>query len=108
MNIQDLSGTFSALGDPNRLSIIERLMEEGELTAGEIASNAAISAPSVSRHLKVLTDAGLVLRRPEAQRRLYRANPNAIRKIVAWTGSHRAFWTAGLDRLVAAVERDDG
>lgn len=102
-----MPNTFSALGDPTRLSIVERLITNGEISAGEIASDLPISAPAVSRHLKVLTDTGLILRRIDRQKRMYRANPDAVRAIDRWTGSHRAFWEASIDRLQAAVEAEE-
>ncbi|MEM8629852.1 MAG: metalloregulator ArsR/SmtB family transcription factor [Pseudomonadota bacterium] len=102
-----LPDTFSALGDPTRLAIVERLMREGETSAGAIGEALPISAPAVSRHLKVLTKAGLVLRRVDRQRRMYAANPEAMKTISRWTGSYKAFWEQSIDRLQAAVEKGD-
>ncbi|MSU89761.1 metalloregulator ArsR/SmtB family transcription factor [Rhodobacteraceae bacterium 2CG4] len=101
-----LPDAFAALGDPTRFAIVERLLAEGEKSAGEICGVVAVSAPSVSRHLKVLCDAGVLVRRAERQRRLYSANPAALQSIHRWAISHRQFWASSLDRLQRAVEGD--
>ncbi|MCR8726763.1 ArsR/SmtB family transcription factor [Frigidibacter sp. ROC022] len=97
---------FSALGDPTRLAIVERLMTEGELDAGTIQAALPISAPAVSRHLDVLKRAGLVTRRAEKQRRLYAVRPEALTTISQWTMSHREFWDTSLRRLELAIKKD--
>ena len=99
---------FSALGDKTRLVIVERLLEKGEASAGDLVAATDISAPAVSRHLKVLTDAGLIARRIDKQRRIYSANPVTLRAINQWTMDHEAFWSAGLDRLEQALEGSGG
>lgn len=103
----NLVTAFSALGDPNRFAIVERLLAEGELSAGELQDVADISAPAISRHLKVLREAGLVSQRVDAQRRIYAVNPAAVRAINAWTMSHREFWGPSLDRLAAALKAEE-
>lgn len=102
-----LSATFSALSDETRLNIVERLMQDGELPAGELVSEAGISGPAISRHLKVLRQAGLVSQRADGNRRLYAARPEALQAIADWTLDHRAFWQAGLDRLETLLSEDD-
>lgn len=104
-----LSETFSALSDPIRLAVVERLMAEGELPAGRLVEQASISAPAMSRHLKVLRQAGLVEQRTQGTSRLYSVRPEALRSIADWTLDHRAFWEASIDRLathLALKERD--
>ena len=98
--------TFSALGDPTRFAIVERLLAEGELSAGDIQIQADMSGPAVSRHLKVLRAAGLVEQRAQAQLRLYRVKPEAVRAIHQWTLNSREFWEASLDRLANALKED--
>ena len=100
-----LTHTFAALGDPTRLAIVEMLLTEGEKPAGEISERASVSAPAVSRHLKVLTDAGLVTRRVDRQRRIYAVNGSAMGNISDWLQRYVDFWEASLDRLQAAVEK---
>jgi DNA-binding transcriptional ArsR family regulator len=101
-----LHQTFSALGDATRFAIVERLLTEGELSASTLQHGTDISAPAISRHLKVLRHAGLVRQRVDAQRRLYSVQPDAVKAIHNWTMDHRKFWEAGLDRLEAALMRE--
>ena len=103
----DLITHFAALGDPTRFAIVERLLNEGELSAGALQDVADVSAPAISRHLKVLRESGLIRQRVEAQRRIYSVEPSAIGTIGAWTMSHRAFWETGLDRLTAALDNEE-
>lgn len=102
-----LAKTFAALSDETRLSIVERLMERGETPAGDLVRDSGMTAPAISRHLKVLRNAGLVAQRAEGTRRLYSARADALRAISDWTISHRAFWGAGLDRLERALMLDE-
>jgi len=104
-----LTRTFAALSDATRLAMVERLMTEGELPAGTLAEGAEMSAPAVSRHLKVLREAGLVRQRIDGTRRLYSVRPETLKAVADWTMDHRAFWEAGLGRLealLALVEKD--
>ena len=106
-DMSELPRIFSALSDPSRLQIIEKLMRDGETPAGRITEMFEISGPAVSRHLSVLHAAGLVRRRVAGKQRLYSVQPDAIRRVSDWTLDHRAFWEASLDR-VEAVLREDG
>lgn len=99
--------SFAALSDETRLSIVDQLISEGELPAGDLAPGAGISAPAVSRHLKVLREAGLVTQRAAGTKRLYSACPEGLQMIAEWTQSRRAFWENSLDRLDAALMEDD-
>jgi DNA-binding transcriptional ArsR family regulator len=102
----DLSTTFAALGDPIRFAIVERLLRQGQLSAGELQEGTDITAPAISRHLKVLRQAGLLEQSVDKQRRLYSVRPQAVEAISAWTMSHREFWQASLDRLERALDRE--
>ena len=106
MSAPHISTTFAALGDPTRFAIVEKLLREGELQAGALQDAAPISAPAISRHLKVLRKAGVITQRVDAQRRLYAVRPEAVQTISAWTESHRAFWQASLDRLDALLQQE--
>lgn len=101
-----LSQTFSALGDGTRLRLVEHLIENGETPAGDLTELAGISAPAVSRHLKVLRTAGLLEQRAEGTHRYYRVNPDAVRAISDWTIERRAFWEGSLDRLDTLMALD--
>ena len=105
--MSQLPATFAALGDATRFAIVERLLREGELSAGDLQKGVAITAPAVSRHLKVLHKAGLVARRVDKQRRMYVVRPEAVQLVGAWTMSHREFWQASLDRLEQALMREE-
>lgn len=100
--------TFAALSDQTRFAVVERLMTEGELPAGSIVKHADMSAPAMSRHLKVLREAGLIRQRVDGSRRLYSVRPEALKAVSDWTQSHRAFWEAGLDRLEAMLSDEEG
>lgn len=99
--------TFAALGDATRFALVQRLLEEGELGAGALQEGVDISAPAVSRHLRILRTAGVVQQRIDAQRRLYSVSPKALRAIYGWTMDHAAFWAGSLDRLEHALKEDD-
>ncbi|OZM81999.1 helix-turn-helix transcriptional regulator [Pseudonocardia sp. MH-G8] len=87
---------FEALADPTRRRILE-LVASGERTAGELAAEFATSRPAVSRHLRVLRDAGLVAWRGDAQRRLYRLDAAPLADAGAWIERTRSNWATRLD-----------
>ena len=95
---------LEALADDTRRSIVE-LLVEGERSAGEIASHFETSRPGISRHLRVLREAGLVQARPDAQRRLYSLDPAPLAELDAWLGRYRSFWTNRLDALDTELRR---
>ena len=98
-----LHDTFAALGNPTRFAIVERLMQQGELAAGDILDADEISPPALSRHFKVLRQAGIVQKRVDKQRRMYSVRPEAVQAIGAWYMSFREFWEGSMDRLEAAL-----
>ena len=98
MKADQLSTTFAALADPTRRAILRRL-SEGEATVNELAAPHAISLPSVSRHLKVLEQAGLVVKSRSAQWRLCRLEPAPLAEADAWMAPYRAFFAERLPRL---------
>ncbi len=98
-----MSNTFYALGDATRFAIVERLLNEGELPAGELQNVGAMSAPAISRHLKVLRKAGILHQRVDKQRRMYSVRPEAVQAISDWSMTYREFWQKSLDRLGAAL-----
>ena len=103
MNSQTLCTTFSALSDPVRLSIVERLARGGEMSAGDIAGPYSISLPAISRHLSVLEQAGLVERRVDRKWRRFRLRPEAVSAANDWFERHRVFWEGSLDRLATVL-----
>ncbi|WP_127596341.1 ArsR/SmtB family transcription factor [Nitratireductor alexandrii] len=105
-----IHAVFGALADPTRLAIVERLLRTGDLTAGEIAAPFEISKPAISRHLKVLEEAGVVERRVERQFRVFRARPEGFAQMEDWLEKSREFWNGSFDRLeriLAQEERRD-
>lgn len=101
-----LTSLFAALSDETRLKLVEHLMDEGEQPAGALTALADLSAPAVSRHLKVLREAGLLHQRVQGTHRFYSVRPQALRAISDWTIDHRAFWSASLDRLDTLLALD--
>jgi DNA-binding transcriptional ArsR family regulator len=89
---------FEVLAEPSRRRIMDLLLS-GERPVGELVAALAMSQPSVSRHLRVLREAGLVGVRVDAQRRLYRIDPRPLRALDEWLAPYRALWTARLDAL---------
>lgn len=93
-----MSETFEVLAEPNRRRILDLLREE-ERPVGELVRLLAASQPAVSKHLRVLRDAGLVEVRVDAQRRLYRVRPEPLRDVAAWLEPYRLLWESRLDDL---------
>ena len=97
---------FEALADPTRRRIVELLSEE-ERSAGELAGNFMVSRPAVSKHLRVLREAGLVNVRLDAQKRIYRLEPQALGRAEGWLAQHRRFWEQRLDALETHLEKEE-
>jgi DNA-binding transcriptional ArsR family regulator len=93
-----MESTFTVLAEPNRRAILSLLLSS-ERSVGEIERELGLSQPSVSKHLKVLREAGFVEPRIDAQRRLYRLRPEPIMEIDAWLAPFRQFWAKHVDAL---------
>src|SRR5215472_12750471 len=89
---------LQVLAEPHRQAILDRL-RDGEQPVSALVDHLGISQPAVSKHLRVLKDAGMVESRTCAQRRLYRIRPEPLAELDAWLSGYRALWTAHLDRL---------
>ena len=94
---------FEALVEPNRRRILDLLRDE-ERRVGDLVAELGISQPGVSKHLRVLRDAGLVDVRVEAQRRLYRVRPEPLEELAEWLEPYRRLWAARLDKLERHLE----
>jgi DNA-binding transcriptional ArsR family regulator len=94
----NLDATFSALADPTRRAILARLAR-GEMTVQDLAEPFAMSLPAVSRHLKVLERAGLIVRSREAQWRPCRIEPRPLKDVDDWLDRYRRFFDESFDRL---------
>lgn len=99
-----LSTAFAALADPTRRAILARLAQ-GETHVGEIGRPFRISAPAISRHLRVLEQAGLIEREVDAQWRVCRLRGPGMRAAHAWIEQYREFWEQSLDRLADYLEQ---
>jgi DNA-binding transcriptional ArsR family regulator len=93
-----MTSTFAVLAEPTRRSILD-LLRERERSVGELVERLTVSQPGVSKHLRVLRDAGLVSVRTDAQRRVYGLRAEPLAEIDAWLGPYRAFWSGRLDAL---------
>jgi DNA-binding transcriptional ArsR family regulator len=94
---------FEVIAEPTRRRILDMLLA-GERPVGELVAGLAVSQPGVSRHLRVLRDAGMVSSRTDAQRRLYRINPGPLAEMDAWLTPYRRLWADRLDQLAAHLD----
>lgn len=94
---------YRALAEPHRRQILD-VLREGERPAGELVNRLELSQPGVSKHLKVLRDAGLVTVRADGKRRLYALRAEPLAEVDAWLARYRAFWAAHLDDLERHLE----
>lgn len=101
-----LDTAFAALADPVRREILHRL-KAGEASAGDLAAPFAISQPAVSRHLRVLREAGLVSQRRQGAHRLFRLAPRPLAEIDAWLDGFRTALAASYDRLDALTRPEE-
>ena len=103
--MQRLDAAYGAIADPTRRAILARLAL-GEASVREIAEPFPISAPAISRHLKVLEDADLIARRKQGQTHILSLNPTGLKSAQEWLDHYRAFWTGAFDRLDAHLKKD--
>src|SRR4051794_8156905 len=92
------ASAFAVLAEPSRRRILD-LLRERERPVGELVDELGVSQPAVSKHLRVLRDAGVVEARVDAQRRLYRVRPQPLREVDAWLEPYRSLWSGSLDAL---------
>lgn len=98
---------FTALADPTRRTLLERLIRDGEQTVHALTTGAGVSQPMVSKHLGVLKRAGLVRPRRLGRETHYRAEPKGLKPLVDWMGHYAAFWEERIDRLENLLDRMD-
>ena len=96
--------TFAVLAEPSRRRILD-LLRDRERSVGELVDDLALSQPGVSKHLRVLREAGLVEVRAEAQQRLYKLRPEPLAELDAWIEPYRRFWAGRLDALETQLEQ---
>ena len=103
MNSDHLSATFAALADPTRRAILARLAS-GECSVSELAEPFEMSMPAVSKHLRVLEQAGLISKRRDAQKRPCRIEAAPLKEVSEWAERYRHIWEQRLDRLDAYLQ----
>lgn len=99
-----MESTFAIIAEPNRRAILS-LLASSERSVGELEQRLHLPQTSVSKHLRVLRDAGFVEARVEAQRRVYRIVPEPLMEVDAWLAPFRRFWTAHVDALERHLDR---
>jgi DNA-binding transcriptional ArsR family regulator len=99
-----MESTFAAIAEPSRRAILG-LLAAAERSVGDLEHELRLSQPSVSKHLRVLREAGFVASRVDAQRRLYRIRPEPLMELEAWLAPFRRFWDGHLDALERHLER---
>lgn len=107
VKMQQLDHTFAALADPTRRAILARLAL-GEATVGELAEPFEVSLPAISKHLKVLETADLIIREKRAQQRVCRLRPEALKTASDWIEQNRRMWEERFDRLDAYLRELQG
>ena len=98
-----MATSFELLADPTRRRVLDEL-RAGERSVGELVELLKMSQPAVSKQLRVLREAGLASVRAEAQRRIYRLNPDGLREVDAWLAPFRAFWDERLDAMERTLD----
>lgn len=96
---------FEAIAEPNRRQILD-LLRGGERPAGDLVEATGLSQPGVSKHLKLLREAGLVSARPDGQRRFYRLEPDELEALDEWLRPFRSFWADRLHALAEHLEKE--
>jgi len=108
MAVVATSTAFEILAEPNRRRILD-LLREQERPVGDLVEALAVSQPAVSKHLRVLRNAGFVEVRADAQRRLYRVRPEPLRAVDEWLEPYRAMWASRFEALERHLDTmDDG
>ena len=101
----DLVPVFDVLAEPRRRQILD-LLRDREQAVGDLVDALDVAQPNVSKHLRVLRDAGLVTSRVDGQRRVYRVNAEPLRELDEWVSRYRGLWTHALDQLEAHLDND--
>jgi DNA-binding transcriptional ArsR family regulator len=101
-----MESAFGIIAEPNRRAILS-LLASSERSVGEIEQRLRMPQPSVSKHLRVLREAGFVEARVDAQRRVYRIRPQPLEEVDAWLAPFRRFWSGHLDALERHLDRTD-
>lgn len=101
-----MESAFAIIAEPSRRAILS-LLASSELSVGDLEDELRLPQPSISKHLRVLREAGFVESRVDAQRRLYRIRPEPLMEVDAWLAPFRRFWSAHVDALERHLDRMD-
>ena len=99
-----MESTFTVVAEPNRRAILGLLLDS-ERSVGEIEEELRLTQPTVSKHLRILREAGFVEARVDAQRRVYKIRPQPLKEIDAWLGPFRKYWSKHLDALEQHLDK---
>ena len=105
--MKNVESVFEVIAEPNRRAILSLLLVSLQLSVGEIERQLRMPQPTVSKHLRVLREAGFVESTVDAQRRLYRLKPEPLQEVDAWLAPFRRFWSAHVDALERHLDRMD-
>lgn len=105
--MEDTDTLFKSLGDPTRRKLFEHLCQDGEQTVHALTDRAGISQPTVSKHLNMLKEAGLVEGQPRGRETFYGARAEGLHALVAWADRMSRFWEAKFDQLDDLLKRMD-
>jgi DNA-binding transcriptional ArsR family regulator len=105
--MRSVESVFEIIAEPNRRAILS-LLASSQQSVGEIEHQLRMTQPTVSKHLRVLREAGFVESMVDAQRRLYRLKPERFQEVDAWLAQFRRFWSAHVDALERHLDRMDG
>lgn len=100
--------TFRALADPTRRGVLQRLMDEPDLSVSDLARSFSLKLPGMTKHLDVLAEAGLITRTKTGRTVAVNLSPEPMQEAMAWLRRYERFWVVSLDRLTAFVEREGG
>jgi len=105
--VSDLDRTFSALADPTRRAVLVRLKNKPGLSVSELARPLSLKLPGMTKHLDVLSDAGLITRTKTGRTVAVNLSAEPMREAIAWLNRYERLWTVSLDRLAVLVEEDE-
>ena len=99
-----MATAFELLAEPTRRRILDELLRAGERSVGELVDGLGMNQPAVSKHLRVLREAGLASVRVDGQRRMYSLDPGGLREVDAWLAPYRALWEGRLDAMERVLD----
>ena len=105
-SVSGMDRTFWALADPTRRGVLQRLIQKPGLSVSELAESFSLKLPGMTKHLDVLSDAGLITRTKTGRTVAVNLSPAPIREAMRWLRQYERFWSVSLDRLTALVEQD--